>query len=135
MSITNGEYAAVTERSQHDRLAHATGAGLGLDDARRSRALTLLVHTLAHALDIRDIFSQLSVAARDVVHHDEAALALFDATGTRLRLYASTCPDGPEDIEACDARLGWPLDRAGVFHAATGRPFIDRRAGPRRPRR
>ena len=124
MQITNGELAGLEPGSpRFDMLARATRPGFSLDDARRSRALTLLVQTLAHALDVREIFSQLSVAARAIVHHDEAVLALFDETGTRLRLYASTCVDVPEDIETCDSRIGWPLDRAGVFHAGTGQPF------------
>ncbi len=94
-----------------------------LDDERGIRALGPLVHTLARALDIREIFSQLSAAARDVVHHDEAALALVDPAGTRLRLYASTCVDGPEEIEPCDHRIALPLDRATVFQPSPGRPF------------
>ena len=123
MAIANGQLAVESATSSFDKLARTTHPEFSLDGARRSRALTVLVQTLAHALDIREIFSQLSVAARAVVHHDEAALALFDETGTRLRLYASTSVDAPEDVPPCDARIGWPLDRAGVFHAGPERPF------------
>ena len=87
MQITNGELTGLDPGSPHfDMLARATRPGFTIDDARRSRALTLLVQTLANALDVREIFSQLSVAARAIVHRDEAVLALFDESGARLRV-------------------------------------------------
>jgi transcriptional regulator with GAF, ATPase, and Fis domain len=49
-----------------------------------------LLSTLAGALDIRDIFSRLSMVAARVIAHDEADLALLTDERTHVRLHAST---------------------------------------------
>jgi transcriptional regulator with GAF, ATPase, and Fis domain len=59
-------------------------------------AFHALLPTLAGALDIRDVFQQLSAVASRIVPHDEANLVLATDDGTQFRLYASTGRGGPE---------------------------------------
>ena len=55
-----------------------------------------LLPALAGALDIRDVFQQLSTVASRIVPHDEANLVLATDDGARYRLYASTREGAPE---------------------------------------
>ncbi len=59
-------------------------------------AFHALLPALAGALDIRDVFHQLSTVASRIVAHDEANLALATEDGTQFRLYASTGQGAPE---------------------------------------
>src|SRR5260370_9150718 len=59
-------------------------------------AFHALLPALAGALDIRDVFQQLSAVASRIVPHDEANLALPTDDGTQYRLYASTGRGDPE---------------------------------------
>jgi transcriptional regulator with GAF, ATPase, and Fis domain len=79
-----------------------------------------LLPALARALDVRDIFQQLSAGASRIVPHDEANLALLTEDGSHFRLYASTRAGGPELV--C-RQSGCPLpDPAapGVFDHVPG---------------
>ena len=59
-------------------------------DLRDLDAFHDLLPELARALDVRDIFRQLSDVASRIVPHDEANLALLTDDGAHFRLYAST---------------------------------------------
>src|SRR5258708_2076898 len=59
-------------------------------------AFHALLPALAGALDVRDVFNQLSTVASRIVAHDEANLALATEDGTQFRLYASTGQGVPE---------------------------------------
>jgi transcriptional regulator with GAF, ATPase, and Fis domain len=59
-------------------------------------AFHALLPALAGALDIRDVFRQLSAVASRIVPHDEANLMLATDDGTQYRLYASTREGAPE---------------------------------------
>jgi two-component system NtrC family response regulator len=59
-------------------------------------AFHALLPALAGALDIRDVFQQLSAVASRIVPHDEANLALATDDGSQFRLYASTGHGAPE---------------------------------------
>ncbi|HEX9367062.1 MAG TPA: sigma 54-interacting transcriptional regulator [Vicinamibacterales bacterium] len=61
-------------------------------------AFHALLPALAGALDIRDVFQQLSAVASRIVPHDEANLVLATDDGTQYRLYASTCESAPEVV-------------------------------------
>ena len=65
-------------------------------DLNQLDAFHALLPALAGALDIRDVFQQLSAAASRIVPHDEANLALATDDGTQYRLYASTREGAPE---------------------------------------
>src|SRR6266851_7790518 len=65
-------------------------------DINHLDAFHALLPALAGALDIRDVFQQLSAVASRIVPHDEANLALATDDGTQYRLYASTARGGPE---------------------------------------
>ena len=54
-----------------------------------------LLSTLAGALDVRDVFQQVSQVVGRIVEHDEANLALVAEDGARFRLYASTSDGEP----------------------------------------
>jgi transcriptional regulator with GAF, ATPase, and Fis domain len=69
---------------------------------RRLEAFHDLLPTLSGALDVRDVFTQLSTIAARVIPHDEANLALFvpgepgehgERSEERVRLLASTSPN------------------------------------------
>jgi transcriptional regulator with GAF, ATPase, and Fis domain len=55
---------------------------------RRARALDQLLPTLSAALDVREVFSQVSRVAQEVVPHDLLALGLVTPDGQRVRIYA-----------------------------------------------
>jgi two-component system NtrC family response regulator len=65
-------------------------------DLNQLDAFHALLPPLAGALDIRDVFQQLSAVASRIVPHDEANLALATDDGTQYRLYASTREGAPE---------------------------------------
>jgi len=81
---------------QHDRLFRRER-----ERRRRSEALEALLPTLSSALDIRDVFDQLSVAIREVLPHGRMALGLFSEDRKTVRIHAYTgerVPDLPETI-------------------------------------
>src|SRR4029079_2457146 len=53
-------------------------------------AFHALLPTLAQALDVREVFQQLSAVASRIVPHDEANLAITTEDESQYRLYAST---------------------------------------------
>jgi transcriptional regulator with GAF, ATPase, and Fis domain len=67
-------------------------------DVNQLAAFHALLPALAGALDIRDVFQQLSAVASRIVPHDEANLALATDDGTQYRLYASTREGVPEIV-------------------------------------
>jgi transcriptional regulator with GAF, ATPase, and Fis domain len=74
-------------------------------DTERLDVLHELLPALARALDVRDVFRQLSDVATRIIPHDEANLLLLADDGTGFRLYATTA-DGAEEAppeHACSA--------------------------------
>jgi transcriptional regulator with GAF, ATPase, and Fis domain len=67
-------------------------------DLNQLDAFHALLPALAGALDIRDVFQQLSAVASRIVPHDEANLVLATDDGAQRRLYASTCEGAPEIV-------------------------------------
>jgi two-component system response regulator AtoC len=65
-------------------------------DLRDLDAFHDLLPELARALDVRDIFRQLSDVASRILPHDEANLALLTDDGAHFRLYASTQEGEPQ---------------------------------------
>jgi Nif-specific regulatory protein len=81
---------------QHDRLFREER-----ERRRRSEALEALLPTLSKALDIRDVFDQLSAAVGGILPHDRMALGLFSEDRQAVRIHAYTgerVPDMPETI-------------------------------------
>ncbi len=81
---------------QHDQLFRQER-----DRRRRSEALEALLPTLSKALDIRDVFDQLSDAIGEILPHDRLALGLFSEDRKTVRVHAYTgerVPDLPETI-------------------------------------
>ncbi len=81
---------------QHDRLFREER-----ERRRRSEALEALLPTLSKALDIREVFDQLSVAVGGILPHDRMALGLFSEDRKTIRIHAYTgdrVPDMPETI-------------------------------------
>jgi transcriptional regulator with GAF, ATPase, and Fis domain len=81
---------------QHDRLFREER-----ERRRRSEALETLLPTLSRALDIREVFDQLSSAIGGVLPHDQMALGLFSEDRKTIRIHAYTGerdPDMPETI-------------------------------------
>jgi transcriptional regulator with GAF, ATPase, and Fis domain len=71
----------------------------------RSESLELLLPTLARALDVRDVFLQVSSVAQGIVPHDLLGLGMLSPDGLRIRIFA-VC-DGqvlePREIPIPDA--------------------------------
>lgn len=68
---------------------------------RRSEALEALLPALSKALDIRQVFDQLSAAIGGILPHDRMALGLFSDDRTTVRIHAYTgerLADMPETI-------------------------------------
>jgi len=81
---------------QHDRLFREER-----ERRRRSEALEALLPTLSKALDIRDVFDQLSAAVGGILPHDRMALGLFSEDRKTIRIHAYTgdrVPEMPETI-------------------------------------
>jgi transcriptional regulator with GAF, ATPase, and Fis domain len=81
---------------QHDRLFREER-----ERRRRSEALEALLPTLSKALDIREVFDQLSAAVGGILPHDRMALGLFSEDRKSIRVHAYTgarVPDLPERI-------------------------------------
>ena len=62
------------------------------EELRRLDEFHNLLPTLSQALDVREIFTQVSAIAARVIPHDEANLALFVTGSEQLRLLVSTNP-------------------------------------------
>ncbi len=80
------------------------------DETRRLEAFHDLLPTLSRALDVRDVFTQLSAIAARVIPHDDADLALFEPGERgeeRVRLFASTStrPDPELITRSCHCFL------------------------------
>jgi Nif-specific regulatory protein len=81
---------------QHDRLFRKER-----ERRRRSEALEALLPTLSKALDIREVFDQLSAAVGPVLPHDRMALGLFTEDRRSIRIHAYSgdrIPGMPETI-------------------------------------
>lgn len=81
---------------QHDRLF-----GKERERRRRSEALEALLPTLSRALDIREVFDQLSAAVGPILPHDRMALGLFTEDRKKVRIHAYSgdrIPEMPETI-------------------------------------
>jgi GAF domain-containing protein len=73
---------------------------------RRSEALEALVPALSRALDIREVFDQLSAAVAGILPHDRMALGLFSEDRKSVRIHAYTgerVPGMPETLPLDDA--------------------------------
>src|SRR5207245_1814712 len=66
------------------------GAGTRQDTSARVDPFEDLLPALAHRLDVRDIFRQLSVVASHVIPHDEATLTASTEDGAGVQLYTTT---------------------------------------------
>ena len=72
---------------------------------QRGEALETLVPTLSKALDIREVFDQLSTAVGGILPHDRMALGLFSPDRKTIRIHAYTgreLSDLPETIPVDD---------------------------------
>jgi transcriptional regulator with GAF, ATPase, and Fis domain len=72
---------------------------------KRSEALEALVPTLSKALDIREVFDQLSAAVGGILPHDRMALGLLSEDRQTVRIHAYTgglVPGMPETIPIDD---------------------------------
>ncbi len=93
---------------EHERLTDAERLRL-----RRHRDLEQLVPTLARALDVREVFGQISEIAQKVLPHDRMALGLLEDEGRSVRIYAvsgAPAPDTPESypiLESERDQLDW----------------------------
>jgi len=81
---------------QHDRLFREER-----ERRRRGEALEALLPTLSKALDIREVFDQLSAAVGPILPHDRMALGLYTEDRKNVRIHAYSgdrIPDMPETI-------------------------------------
>jgi transcriptional regulator with GAF, ATPase, and Fis domain len=69
------------------------------ESRRRERIDTLvrLLHTVAEALDIRQVFPQMSDVIRDALPHDVLALTSWAEDGLSFRVYAMAGAKAPDD--------------------------------------
>ena len=85
---------------QHERLFRTEK-----ERRKRGEALEALVPTLSKALDIREVFDQLSTAVGGILQHDRMALGLFSSDRKTIRIHAYTgrvLSDLPETIPVDD---------------------------------
>jgi len=88
---------------EHERL-HAVER----ERRRRRDVLEQLVPTLAKALDVREVFDQVSQIASQVIPHDRMALGLLDEDRRTVRIHAlsgEVIPDLPGSIRLSDPEI------------------------------
>src|SRR4029453_2019327 len=71
-----------------DGLTHSPPRSATRDDADADDFLGPLLHTLAESLDVREIFTRISVEARRIVPHDFLLLGLISEDHQRVRVTA-----------------------------------------------
>jgi transcriptional regulator with GAF, ATPase, and Fis domain len=93
---TEPQVAAVARLAE--RVAAISDAGESIDalDDRLTRvdAVGAVLHTLESALDLREVFSELSVVARRVLPHDFSIVSLHENRRQRIRMHALVAPPG-----------------------------------------
>jgi hypothetical protein len=99
-----GDVEALARLADRVDAVSALGEPIDALDDRLSRvdALAGALQTLESALDLRDVFGQLSVVARRVLAHDFAIVGLYE-DGRRIRPHALSAPAGwtiPEVVES-----------------------------------
>jgi len=86
------------ERIAHRAVALAAGGEpRAVRERRLARfdALSGVLRTLAAALDIRDVFDQLSTLTRGIIPHESSVVGVFEDDGGRVfRLHAISAPTG-----------------------------------------
>ncbi|HXI28095.1 MAG TPA: GAF domain-containing protein, partial [Vicinamibacterales bacterium] len=86
------------ERIAHRAVALAAGGEpRAVRERRLARfdALSGVLRTLAAALDIRDVFDQLSTLTRGIIPHESSVVGVFEDDGGRVfRLHALSAPTG-----------------------------------------
>jgi len=93
---------------QHERLFREER-----ERRRRSEALEALLPALSKALDIREVFGQLSEAVYGILPHDRMMLGLFSEDKKSIRIHAYTgerLPELPATLQCGDAeqaKLDW----------------------------
>jgi transcriptional regulator with GAF, ATPase, and Fis domain len=102
-------------------LAHARQVEAERERRRRHEALEALIPALAQALDVRQVFDQVSAIAQQVLPHDRLALGLLNEERTEVRILAYTgervswLPPSfklsPEDTESL--RADWDFEIIG----------------------
>jgi two-component system NtrC family response regulator len=96
---------------EHERLFSAER-----ERRRRREVLEQLVPTLAKALDVRDVFNQVSAITQQVLPHERLTLGLFSEDRRAVRIYAYSgerLPDLPESIPLTDpevTRAEWDFE-------------------------
>src|SRR5262249_7765912 len=88
---------------EHERLFSAER-----ERRRRREVLEQLVPTLAKALDVRDVFNQVSAVTQQVLPHERLTLGLFSEDRLSVRIYAYSgerISDMPESIPLADPEV------------------------------
>jgi len=113
-----------------ERVTAAYAAGESIDAAEdrltRVHAVADALQALGSALDLREVFSQLSVAARQAVPHDLCLVSLREDGGRRLRLHALAAPDGMTIPEIIDNPYSLALSRTwtiNIVHDLANHPL------------
>jgi transcriptional regulator with GAF, ATPase, and Fis domain len=93
-------------------LARQRAAEATAEQRRRSEVLESLLPTLALALDVREVFQQISRVAAQVLPHDLLGMGLLSEDRRRLRIYATSDeklinPPEFELPEAMQATMEW----------------------------
>lgn len=81
LGLTDGPLARVRELAE-------SLVDVERERRRRAELLRPLLPTLAQALDVREVFRQISLVAREVIPHDLLELGLLSADRARARVFA-----------------------------------------------
>jgi transcriptional regulator with GAF, ATPase, and Fis domain len=100
LGLTDGPLARVRE------LAEALVAA-ERERRRRAESLRPLLPTLAQALDVRDVFRQISLVAREVIPHDLLELGLLSPDHSHARVFAVSEGDAVQS-----SQMEFPLPEA-----------------------
>jgi formate hydrogenlyase transcriptional activator len=127
LSLVADQVALAIENALNFEAAQLAQAALQRNNDRLKLILDVN-NSLVSNLELRDLLRAISASVRRVMHCDVAGVALPDAEGDRLRLYALDFPDSKGFVQ--EGHLlpiaGSPLGR--VFQ--TGKPLLQGRPDP-----
>src|SRR5262249_19769148 len=81
----------------------------------RFDALAPMLRMLGAALDVRDVFDELSRLTREILPHESSVVGIFEDGGRQVRLHALSAPTGWTLPEVMQSQYPDALTRASEF--------------------
>src|SRR5262245_28209295 len=95
-AIDHAEIEALERIARRAQMLADAGEPHDVRERRLARfdALAPVLRTLGAALDVRDVFDELSRVTREILPHESSVVGVFEAGGRQIRLHALSAPTG-----------------------------------------